>query len=290
MSVSVPGVTLKDATVAVIDLSEIGDVLGREFQVVLGAEVFTRAIVALDYPNHRLAFLPPAPYSPPEGTRSVRMYSRDGVPKVGCRFEKLPPTLCDIDTGSNSSVDIVAHYVDEHDLLAGREPVSRVATGGVGGMIEAPVSTLRDFEFAGVSMGPMPAYFLAEAVGSLDTHEIAGNIGADLFRSFVFIFDYPGMRFHVIQEGERYEIPRERSGLQSIFRGDYLQVFFVAPGSPAAAAGFEKGQRITTINGEPIGLDYVESGFRWRYGASGTEVVIADDLGRERTIVLADYF
>ncbi len=290
VDVSVAGVTLKGATVAVLDLSEIGDMLGRDFQAVLGIEVFTRAIVALDYPNQRVAFLSPAPYEPPAGASSVRMYSRAGVPKVPCRFEDLPPALCDIDTGSNSAVDIVAYYVDEHDLLAGREPVSRVATGGVGGMIETPIATLRDFEFAGVSMGPMPAYFLAEAVGSLDTHEIAGNIGADLFRSFVLVFDYPGMRFHVIQEGERSGILRDRSGLQNVFRGDHVEVFFVSPGSPAAAAGFRKGLRITAINGEPIGPAYLESGFRWRYDDPGTVVLITLDTLEVHRIVLADFY
>ena len=50
-------------------------------------------------------------------------------------------------------------------------------------------STLRDFEFAGVSVGSAPANFMADAVGSLDMDEIAGNIGAAMLRSFVLVFD-----------------------------------------------------------------------------------------------------
>ncbi|MGD8815789.1 MAG: retropepsin-like aspartic protease, partial [Acidobacteriota bacterium] len=178
VDISIPGVTLRDATVAVLDLSEIADKMGRGFEVILGIELFTRALVTIDYPGRRLVVAPPRVYEPPAGASSVRMLSRAGIPAIACRFEALPETLCDVDTGSNSTVDIVAHYADAYDMLARRTAVSRVATGGVGGMIETPVSTLRAFSFAGVSVGSSPANFMADAVGSLDTDEIAGNIGA----------------------------------------------------------------------------------------------------------------
>jgi len=290
VTVSVPGVTLRDASVAVLDLSEIADKMGRRFEVILGVEVFTRAVVTIDYPARRLSFAPPHAYEAPAGAHSVRMFSRGGVPKVECRYEKLPTTLCDIDTGSNSTVDIVAHYVDEYDMLEGRRAVSRAATGGVGGMIETSVSTLREFSFAGVSVGSSPANFMAEAVGSLDTDEIAGNIGAGVLGSFVLVFDYPGMRFHVIPPPQPSPIRRDRSGVQSTFRGDHIELFYVAPGSPAAAAGLRKGQRVTAIDGRKVGLDYLDGVFRWRFADPGTVVVLTDDMGRDYRLVLADYF
>ena len=290
VSVSVPGVTLREATVAVLDLSEIADKMGRRFEVILGIEVFTRALVTVDYPGQRVRFSPPRSYEPPAGAQSVRMLSRGGVPKVECRYEELPKTLCDIDTGSNSTVDIVAHYVEAYGMLDDRPAVSTVATGGVGGMLETPVSTLRGFEFAGVPVGSAPANFMADAVGSLDTDEIAGNIGAAMLRSFVLVFDYPGMRFHVVNPGDAEPIRRDRSGLQSTFRGDHLEVFHVSPGSPADDAGLRAGQRITSVDGRPLTSDYLNGGFRWRFGEPGTSVVMIDDRGREYTIVLADYF
>ena len=290
VDVAVPGVSLRGATVAVLDLSEIADVMGRGFQVVLGAELFSRAVVKVDYPGRRVSFAPPQSYEPPDTASSVTMYSRRGIPRVTCRYETLPEALCAVDTGSNGTVNIVASYVDEHDMLADRPMVSTIATGGVGGMIETLVSTLRDFEFAGVSVSPAPASFMADAIGSLDTDEIVGNIGASMLRSLVVVFDYPGMRFHVLQPGRPEPIRRDRSGLQAVFRGDHLEVFFVSPGGAAERAGFETGERITAINGEPITSAYIESGFRWRYGAPGTEVVVTDSLGRNRTLVLTDYF
>ena len=285
-----PGVALLAATVAVLDLSEIADKMGRSFEVILGVEVFTRAVVTIDYPARRLSFSPPHDYRPPDGAHSVRMFSREGVAKVECRFEELPTTLCDIDTGSNGTIDIVAHYVDEFDMLAGRPAASRIASGGVGGTIETPISTLREFQFAGVSVGASPANFMTEAVGSLDTDEIAGNIGAAVLRSFVLVFDYPGMRFHVMRPGQAEPVRRDRSGMQSTFRGDHLEVFFIAPGSPAEKAGLRQGQRIIDINGRRVGKDYLAGGFRWRFGEPGTEVVLSDDRGHAYRIVLAEYF
>lgn len=290
VSVSIPGVTLRDATVAVLDLGEIADKLGRGFEVILGVELFTRAVVTVDYPSRRVRVEPPHAYEPASGARSVRLLSRGGIPAVRCRFEDLPETLCDIDTGSNSTIDIVAHYVEEFDMIDGRPMVSRIATGGVGGIIETPVSTLEAFSFAGVPVGSTPANFMAEAVGSLDTDEIAGNIGAGVLRSFVLVFDHPGMRLHVLPSTGSEAVRRDRSGVQAIYRGDHLEVFFIAPGSPAAAAGLQRGDRITAIDGQRIGPAYVEGGFRWGYAAPGTEVVLIDDVGSEVRLVLADYF
>ena len=157
-------------------------------------------------------------------------------------------------------------------------------------MIETPVSTLREFSFAGVSVGASPANFMAEAVGSLDTDEIAGNIGAGVLGSFVLVFDYPGMRFNVIPPAQPAPIRRDRSGVQSTFRGDHVELFYVAPGSPAAAAGLRTGQRVTAIDGRKVGLDYLDGGFRWRFSDPGTVVILTDDMGRNYRLVLTDYF
>ena len=66
--------------------------------------------------------------------------------------------------------------------------------------------------------------------------------------------------------------------------------FSTRPGSPAEAAGLRKGQRVVSIDGTPVGEAYLDGGFRWTFGKSGTEVVLTDDLGRDIRVVLADYF
>jgi len=98
------------------------------------------------------------------------------------------------------------------------------------------------------------------------------------------------MRFHVTRPGKAEPVRRDRSGMQSTFRGDHLEVFFIAPGSPAEKSGLKKGQRITAIDGRRIGMDYLDGGFHWRFGDPGTGVVVSDDLGRIYRIMLADYF
>jgi len=73
VSISIPGVVLRDATVAVVDLREIADKLGRAFEVILGVELFTRAVVTVDYPGRRVLVEPPHAYEPPPGARSARL-------------------------------------------------------------------------------------------------------------------------------------------------------------------------------------------------------------------------
>ena len=73
-------------------------------------------------------------------------------------------------------------------------------------------------------------------------------------------------------------------------RGDHLEIEFVAPGSPAARAGWRVGQHIKTVDGQPIGADYVAKQSDWPFRAAGSIVVLTGDDGVPRPLTLADYY
>ncbi len=67
-------------------------------------------------------------------------------------------------------------------------------------------------------------------------------------------------------------------------------MIFVAPGSPAAEAGWRVGERITAIDHKAIAQDYLTSRVEWSCGNAGSAVILTDGEGVDRSVVLADYY
>jgi C-terminal processing protease CtpA/Prc len=78
--------------------------------------------------------------------------------------------------------------------------------------------------------------------------------------------------------------------LQTTLRDGGLDVFFVAPGSPAAEAGWAIGDRIVSVDGAPIGPDWFDERWKWARGEPGTVVRLGLADGTERTLVLRTYY
>src|SRR5271170_1917773 len=77
----------------------------------------------------------------------------------------------------------------------------------------------------------------------------------------------------------------------SLDKGDAgFAVGFVAPDSPAQAAGFKVGDKIAVINGKSVdgwpGTSFADL----RYGPSGANLMFTMQGGAVRQVKLADYF
>ena len=59
---------------------------------------------------------------------------------------------------------------------------------------------------------------------------------------------------------------------------------------PAELAGWQIGEVITAINGEPISADYWQGQYRWNQADVGTALTLGTADGRTRTITCEDYY
>jgi len=110
----------------------------------------------------------------------------------------------------------------------------------------------------------------------------AGNLGAGILTRFRVIFDYAHDCLWLEPRPGTDILPfeRNRSGLLTDRREGALEVLFVAPGSPAEAAGWKTGERITAVDGMPVGPAYVSW---WTVRVSGgRQHRPADAGGRDR--------
>ena len=127
------------------------------------------------------------------------------------------------------------------------------------------VVTLRSVTIAGYELKSVPAAFQATDVrGAFDTKRQEGNLGAPF--------------------------PKDKSGLVLGWADGALTVEFVAPGSPAAEAGWKEGERVAALDGEPASAEWGKVFTRWSEAKAGTAVGLTFADGTERTLVLKEYY
>lgn len=293
LQIRVGSLVLDDVTGAVIDLSDPNRRMGRDLSVILGKELFHNVIVEIDYPGKRIRFHDPAKFRYAGSGHHVPLIpGPDGHKHLELSIEDLPPAKVALDTGSGATLSIFGPYAEENGLLNGRSPISEHLAAGVGGTTVSTAATLRSITFAGYTLKDVPVSFHSGDVGAFATKRHAGNLGAGILERFVIFFDYPSECLWV-EPAEGWDtepFDRDRSGLQTIKDDQGLEVIFVAPGSPAEEAGWKAGERITAIDGQPIGPDYFESMFRWIRGEDGTKVRLTTANGEERTLELRTYY
>jgi hypothetical protein len=114
----------------------------------------------------------------------------DRHPHVRGRFEGGPEGLFRLDTGAGSTA-IVFHApaIERRRLLEGRE-VADVSLEGAGGLAQAKMGAVKDFEIAGRKRESVDAIFVVERSGAMDDAYADGTIGGGLVGDLRLVFDY----------------------------------------------------------------------------------------------------
>jgi predicted metalloprotease with PDZ domain len=121
---------------------------------------------------------------------------------------------------------------------------------------------------------------------------IAGDLGLPVLARFRLILDYSHNRAYALPYADAARAPfaKDRLGLSLDKEDAGFAVGFVAPDSPAQAAGFKVGDKITLIDGNSAEAWPGTSFADLRYGTSGSNLVFTMQSGGVRQVKLADYF
>jgi predicted metalloprotease with PDZ domain len=134
--------------------------------------------------------------------------------------------------------------------------------------------------------------FPSNTVRGSDSPLISGNIGLELLARFRLIIDYAHDRLYAVPSTEAESVPfaKDRLGLYLSKQGTTFVVDFVAPGSPAQAAGFKVGERIAMID-KKAGSTWTQAELtKLRFAAKGTTVGFTMESGLTRLVKATDYF
>lgn len=284
---------LRDLTVVLIDLSGVEKMIGRPIPVILGKEVFNATAVDLDFQARTIAFHDAAGFVPAPGQVEVPVGSANGIRSVPVSIEGRPAVPFDFDLGNGSPLLVYSAFSGPAGLLTDGRPVSKTLSGAVGGLKERETATVRTLTFGGVTFRDVPAVFYADDGDTAESNRTLGNIGMPILNRFRMTTDFSRDRIWLTPVAERVDapFPKDRTGLLAPPPKDgRTEVLLVAPGSPAEAAGFRKGDVLTGVDGKA--LKDLDAGAlqALRGRPAGTSVTFTLEGGATRTLVLKDYY
>jgi hypothetical protein len=192
IDIEVGDLTLRRLTLATLDLYAT---LGPSRPLILGEEVFNRAVVDVDFARHRVAFRDPAHFIVPRGAIEVPLIRDGDLRLVRVSIEGGPPALFEFDLGAAGTVVLSPAYAREARLLDGR-PTSQGAIFGVGGDGTETRAVLRGLTFAGIGFGGIDAHFPQTWPSGTFSDRVKGVLGAMILSRFHLIVDYPHDRLY----------------------------------------------------------------------------------------------
>lgn len=285
-------VDLPAQSVAVIPLAEIESKIGHEIGGVVGADIFKRYVVTIDYSTMRMRLYEPRSFAY-DGKGEViairlsgnRPFFRAYVTPVGSK--PIDAELV-IDTGDDSTVAFHTPFVEKHNLRAlGQKLIPHVSTGASGESRNwrGRVSSLQVGKF---EIDHPIATFSEATKGSEADRSYDGVLGGEILRRFSVTLDY-SRRQVILEPNTAFNDPYEgdMSGATLVARGSDLRTIMVqsvADRSPALEAGLKPGDVIETVDGksaEKLSLEQIKQLFK----LDGRQYLLGIRRGKDLTHV-----
>lgn len=237
---------------------------------ILGLELFERYIIAIDRQEKTVTLSRFGSMPHPKGTPVPLVFAED-APLVAGSYQGRPGDFM-LDTG-NAGATII-----EDCWAAPLGLTQALATG-------TPRGDAR-YSKGDVALGPfrlsgeLVSYYGPALRGSEYTRAVAGIYGEPLLSRFDATYDYSRGTVWLDRIPDAQPVPFDRSGLTlTKADGGALTVAAVMPDSPAEAAGFKKGDRVTAIDGKPASAMSRADAAALLRGKVGSRIVLGGRFG-----------
>jgi predicted aspartyl protease len=181
VTLNAAGLTLRDQTIAIADLSDVGRrLLGHPLDMILGRELFDAARLRIDIDRRELEVMDDR--TEPRGIR-LELKTVNGIEVFPMGVED-EPVLAAFDLGNGANVLMSSGYARHRGLLTDGRTVSKETGGGLGGETKRSVIVLKSLEIAGLT--------LTDVAASIDEGDSATdlNVGISVLRHFVITADF----------------------------------------------------------------------------------------------------
>jgi hypothetical protein len=178
------GIAVPDATVAVLDLSDVSRrLIGGPLDMVAGREIFDSGRIRIDIARGTIDSFGKA--DEPKGVMLALTSDRGN--------ELMPVTIegtqamATFDLGNGGPVLVSRRFAEAH-LLTDKRPTGTASGGGIGGATARTTLALKSLTLAGRTFTDLPA-----AIDDSDT-AVDANVGIGILQHFRIVTDYPHAR------------------------------------------------------------------------------------------------
>lgn len=286
--IQVGNLTLRNASANLDELQAQAyvPIIGRPLTFRLGEDVFNQVVVDIDFARHCVAFRDPKTVSRPVGAIEIPLIELDGERVIPLSVNGSEPAQFELELGNmNGPLLVTPAYADTHKLLESHATSQRLS-----GPFSETVVSVEHLGFAGVDFPRAPIAVIPDT--DLPPASIAGGVGLPLLSHFRLIIDYSRNRIYAIPNVRAAKAPitRDRIGLVLAKKDSDFGVAFVAPNSPAEAAGFKKGDKIALIDGKPFDAWARLAILEFHMADAGTSHAFTMPDGTVRHVKAVDFF
>ena len=253
----------QDLLILAEDYFKIDELVGKEIQGILGADLFKSFTLQIDYKKQLLIFHHPKKFTPPKGKwKALPISIEKGKPYLmakGFFNQKKVDLKLLLDTGA--SLSVLLHTNSHPHLNLPEKYIPGSVGNGLGGTLDGFLARMERIEFGDFYFENMITNFqdLPMNLDSLKVpHNRNGILGNALLMRFGVIIDFFNKKVYFNpQKKYNRSIGFDKSGMQMIASGKNLKtilVHFVIPDSPAHLVGIKKGDQLIAINRMPASL------------------------------------
>jgi len=257
VTLNLPGVDLPAQTVAVVSLASIEGRIGHKIAGIVGADLFKRYVVTIDYAARQLVLSDPNSLQDGEGGDMFVLRLSGNRPFFQAMLTPVsgPPIQGEfvVDTGDTSTVTFHTPFVEKYSLRSGQTLVPHQTTG-ISGDSRNWRGRLKQMQLGKYVLDRPIATFSEAQKGSEADASYSGVLGGEILSRFRVTMDYPHHRMY-LEPNSHLTDPYEddMSGATLLASGPDLRsiiVLSVIDGSAASEAGIKPNDVLETIDGK----------------------------------------
>jgi hypothetical protein len=241
-----------------LPLAELPPALGMDLDGIIGGEFIRQFVLELDYQARVIRLHDPSSFTYSGRGETLPLEFTPGGHAVVTATVTPSDTPVErkfmLDIGSGLALALHSPFVREHHLPGPQAKTIRViGAAGAGGRSAGRLGRVAALQIGSFTIRNPIALFSEDTAGAFADTSLAGNIGAQVAARFRTFFDY-GRRRIILEPAPTFGDPFDRAFAGIAIRADApgyhtFRVNELLEDSPAADAGLEVGDIITSIDG-----------------------------------------
>jgi hypothetical protein len=228
---------------------------GRAFAGIIGADLFYRFVVEIDYAGQVITLREPVSYRYAGSGEVIPLNLIDRKPYIRTSITTLSSTTLagnfHIDAGCSGTLGLNRRFIEENNLADEARRAIESLNIGAGGETRVNIGRLRTLRLGRFAIAnPITAF--AQVQGRGVRADSAGRICGGILRRFTVIFDY-SRRQIILEPNAAFNDPFEfdMSGIVMVSEGASFKVYRLLANSPASESGLREGDIILAIDERP---------------------------------------